>query len=459
MKITGIEIGEYRQFKDINFDFSYPEDHPKAGQPLEKICFIGQSGTGKTTLIKIIFDFFQIVNDGYQILNNKFSISSVSHYDTFKGNISVNAVVSDQKVTFNTKSLRTPSDSYLNNDKDIAGSSLDWFQSQPDNIYTAIKSYDKLCLYIDDSALGHAYNLTINRNNNDKAYIASSDELFLSNEKKQESIDKLSQSKVMALQSWDSRHLWSYLLSDIEKYDDKLKKVAIDLIQKTGSFSPNRLADTLNKWQEENPNPKVDIAINCLNSLLKDFFLEVDTEGTEALIVIKTKNGKQLSYNGISTGTKQLLATAIPIYKSNINKGIVLFDEPEHSLFPDIQRKLINYYTSLAPESQFFFATHSPIIAASFEHYERFILKFNEKGEVQVSKGVAPIGDDPNDILRQDFGMSPLMQEEGINAYERYMSLATEIRNESDINRKMELLGERAELGNRYNFPAFNETN
>ncbi|WP_155297360.1 hypothetical protein [Spirosoma aerolatum] len=52
MKITGIDIGEYHQFKNIKFDFTYPADHPKAGQPLEKVCFIGQSGTGKTTLFK-----------------------------------------------------------------------------------------------------------------------------------------------------------------------------------------------------------------------------------------------------------------------------------------------------------------------------------------------------------------------------------------------------------------------
>ena len=60
MKITGIEIGEYRQFKNIKFDFTYPADHAKAGQPLEKVCFIGQSGTGKTTLLNVIWDFFEV---------------------------------------------------------------------------------------------------------------------------------------------------------------------------------------------------------------------------------------------------------------------------------------------------------------------------------------------------------------------------------------------------------------
>ncbi|ADB41885.1 AAA family ATPase [Spirosoma linguale] len=452
MKITGIEIGDYRQFKNIKFDFTYPKGHPKEGQPLEKVCFIGQSGTGKTTLLNVIWDFFQVLNDGHQLSANRFSIPSVSHYETFKASISVHAKIFDHEVSFGTQSLRSASDLYINNDKDIAGSSLDWIKSQPIDVHNAIKSYNKLCLYIDDSALNHVYNLTANRNDDNRAYIASTDEIFLSNEKRQEAIDRLSQSKTMAFRSFDGRYLWSYLLSDIEKYDESLKKVAIDLIQKNGSFSPNRLSESLNKWQTENPNPRIDIAKNCLNSILKDFFLEVDTEGTEALIVVKTKSGKQLSFNGISTGTKQLLVTAIPIYKSQINKGVVLFDEPERSLFPDIQRGLIDYYTSLASEAQFFFATHSPIIASAFEPCERFILSFDDNGEVQVKNGIAPIGDDPNDILRQDFGMSPLMLDEGVEQYRKYLDLVTQIKTESDINRKMELIAERSAIGNKYNF-------
>ena len=325
-------------------------------------------------------------------------------------------------------------------------------RTQSEDIKAAIKSYNKLCLYLDDSAIGHAYNLTINRNDDDKAYIASTDEIFLTNEKKHEAIDRLSQSKIMALHSRDGRYLWTYLLSDIEKYDENLKKVAIELIQKNGSFSPNRLSETLNKWQNENPNPKMDIATNCLNSLLKDFFLEVDTEGTEALIVIKTKNGKQLTYNGISTGTKQLLVTAIPIYKSNINEGVILFDEPERSLFPDIQRNLINHYTKLAPEAQFFYATHSPIIASSFEPCERFILSFDNNGEVLVSNGIAPIGDDPNDLLSSDFGLNKLMLDEGLQAYAEYRKLGVEIRNEKDSERQNKLIAKRAKLGDTYKF-------
>ena len=54
MKVTELYIQEYNQFKDFRLDLTYPEGHPKAGQALEKVCFIGQSGTGKTSLIEIL---------------------------------------------------------------------------------------------------------------------------------------------------------------------------------------------------------------------------------------------------------------------------------------------------------------------------------------------------------------------------------------------------------------------
>ena len=192
---------------------------------------------------------------------------------------------------------------------------------------------------------------------------------------------------------------------------------------------------------------------------MEKFFLEVDIEGTKAPIVLRTKSGTQLVYNVLSTGTKQILTTAIPVFKSQIGSGVVLFDEPERSLFPDIQRDLIKYYASLAPEAQFFFATHSPIIASAFEPCERFILYFDENGEVKFHNGVAPEGDDPNDILRQDFDMSPLMLDKGLEEYQRYLELATKIVNEPDTKRKMELIAERAAIGNKYNFSATDETN
>lgn len=54
MKISKISIHNYQQFKDFTLDLTYPAGHPKAGQALDKVCFIGQNGTGKTTILNVI---------------------------------------------------------------------------------------------------------------------------------------------------------------------------------------------------------------------------------------------------------------------------------------------------------------------------------------------------------------------------------------------------------------------
>lgn len=54
MKITKVELKDFHQFKDTTIDLTYPKGHPKEGEPLDKVCIIGQSGTGKTTLLKIM---------------------------------------------------------------------------------------------------------------------------------------------------------------------------------------------------------------------------------------------------------------------------------------------------------------------------------------------------------------------------------------------------------------------
>ncbi|MBK8563021.1 MAG: AAA family ATPase [Saprospiraceae bacterium] len=54
MKISKIKISKFHQFEDFELDLTYPKGHEKAGKPLDKVCFIGQSGTGKTTLLEMI---------------------------------------------------------------------------------------------------------------------------------------------------------------------------------------------------------------------------------------------------------------------------------------------------------------------------------------------------------------------------------------------------------------------
>lgn len=443
MKITGIEIGEYRQFKNIKFDFTYPASHEKAGQPLEKICFIGQSGTGKTTLLNLISWYFASINEAFVTVKNQSTKADVDDnfdFESFPYKVMVRVLTKEKIISLNGQE---------NGD---GWNLIEWFNNN--ELFNEVDNQQKLCVHINDSIAAESNKiLRRNKSTQQSDYIKTTEQIKDQQKADNEQLESIENTKVLNIgTSSHSDVTWRYLLTDINKHDNNLNQIALSIIQQAGTFSADKLVRRITDWKLKNPNPRIELADKCLNPLLKELFLELDSDNTEVPIVLKTTRGISLQSHVLSTGTKQLLTTAIPIFQLRKSGMVILFDEPERSLFPDIQRKLIDYYTSLAPKAQFFFATHSPIIASAFEPCERFILNFDENGEVKYHTGVAPEGDDPNDILRQDFDMAYLMLEKGLKAYQRYLDLATEIRNEQNTERKKQLLTERAKLGDLYNF-------
>ena len=207
----------------------------------------------------------------------------------------------------------------------------------------------------------------------------------------------------------------------------------------------------VDQWKKHNINPLIAFS-EKFNIILEKIQLEVDVNNTKNIIPLKhKKTGENIQIKKISTGTKQLLLTAFSLIKLDTKNSIILIDEPERSLYPDMQMDLMDYYKNLAPEAQFIVPTHSPFIAASFEPDERFILYFDNEGKVAVRRGSSPIGDDPNDMLKNDFGVN-YYNKHGEEAYQRYIDLKQEMANEKDPKRKKELLLETVKLGDTYNF-------
>ncbi len=68
-----------------------------------------------------------------------------------------------------------------------------------------------------------------------------------------------------------------------------------------------------------------------------------------------------------------------------------------------------------------------------------------------VRPGESPIGDDPNDILRNDFNVGYYNQF-GKEAYQRYLELKKIISGETEVKKKKDLVIEMAQLGDKYNF-------
>lgn len=201
-------------------------------------------------------------------------------------------------------------------------------------------------------------------------------------------------------------------------------------------------------WEKANPDPLEKLA-NFINPLINKFQLEVEIDpearsvSEGAYIKIKSLSGKPIPHTGWSSGTRRIIDCSLAIHELATENMVVLMDEPENSLYPDIQRILVPHYTKLAPQAQFFFATHSPIIASAFEPWEIVELKFDDKGFVYQEKYYE--GDekkrhvdnytiDPRylewqDVLRYVFDVPMVNSDERRKALNRFSELGNKLRN------------------------------
>ncbi len=373
MRISKIEIIDYNQFKNFSVDLTYPKGHKKAGMPLDKVCFIGQSGTGKTTLLNLIRSIVShgLIDKSYVNKNMKHIIAE-THFgeNSLNRHIEIKNGIVTEKI-----------DKIVNVRK------------------RGVKDQDKkeflLSYYSDDAKILISFPAEINTDFNTilREKKTDNDALIFTQAVSEEPHDETNENtlkfKFFDFEINNVKEIWDNILKDIQKFRVSQLSYRNEIASKmeNGMIDADKWIEDLKKWKEENPNPLKDLA-DKLNIILNKFNLEIkpesDFKSAEDLKFIKVHQikGDEIPNNFWSTGTKQLILTATPLIKSNTDKSIVLIDEPERSFYPDIQQEIINFYTKLAPNAQFFIATHSPIIASSFEPWEIVELKFNEAGEL-----------------------------------------------------------------------------
>lgn len=425
MKLKKLKINSHYHLKDLEFDFTYPKGHSKAGQPLDKICFIGQSATGKTNIIHLISEAILYLLR-VEIVNNK----SVWHRNNYSKTLENGTL----EIVFEGKNLILSENSIFYNGReftydDSTGGSIT-------NLVHNVKNQNKI-LYFDSNYVSNANLKYFNTNpleivfEKRKINYTDLDEFIFGENSSDIYLIKLLESFLDYRQKYDSKVrelLLKGYVSDLEKFNKEFKD-----------------------WQNENPSP-IEGFSEKFNSLLQKLNLEIDKVNVDYPIPFKNKNSDEvIPVNGLSTGTKALLLYMLPLYQIDTEKSIVLIDEPERSLYPDMQMELMDFYGEVSPSAQFIIATHSPFIAASFEPEERFILYFDDNGNVKVKRGISPIGDDPNDILKNDFNID-YINDFGKAAFEKYLALKNKINSEKDLGKKEDLISKYEELGDKYNF-------
>lgn len=433
MKISKLHIDKFRHLENLEFDFTYPEDfyiEEKRGKPLDKICFIGQSATGKTGLLELIYEYtlntlqLEVVN-GTSLTGMRNGVKKIKGEINFliNGNIFKHK---NEVITYRDKNYS--------------------YENRGGNVKDLIPKNEKNDVIYFKTDLISDINIKLLSTNPVNLIEKHIDEL-----NGIENLFTLKEEYGILFDGNVNPKIWLYTVSKILKYRSNFTKKMSELIHAGLLANAKKLDSEFQKWQKDNPNILEDFSLK-FNPLLEKLNLEVDLINTEYSIPLKNKiNEEIVPIHNSSTGTKGLLLTFLPLYELNTKNSIILIDEPERSLYPDVQMELMEHYQNLAPEAQFIVATHSPFIAASFEPEERFILYFDKDGKVAVRRGTSPIGDDPNDMLYNDFGID-YINKYGKKVYKEYLEKRRQLLFEEDETIKNKLQTEIEIIADKYNF-------
>ncbi len=453
MKIYSIRIKGFQQFNDTFINLTNPE----TGQPANKICIIGENGTGKSTLLNILAG----------ILGNLASYERnvpVNRFYVFKFDYNNNKyyyyLCSTEATIFN---------------ENVDHGYPDWFNilTSSDTYHYAVAQHDIHEKY-SVTDVGFLTGIRLKDNSTD-VLIHSPAESITNPGLTISDVPYASLGDALAfLNSFPFIHVitndtvavfWKILIFLIKNRENEREQF---------ENIPENLDKTKNQLiaEFEKINPKILNKIADLwNSILDKAGLEFDVEKADnpiqlnenlkAYIVLK-RTRERINYNNLSTGIRNFIFRLGHIFalyfNREIKRGFVLIDEPENSLFPDFLFDLVSIYEKVLIDkngennTQLFMATHNPIIAAQFEPHERVILDWDDNGYVQAFKGVAPVGDDPNDILLKDFKLAHVMGKKGQEFWVEYLELKKKLRKTTDENEKEALVKEISEIGTKYNF-------
>ncbi len=442
MKIHYLHIKNYKQFSDLELDLTYPKGHTKAGEPLDKICIIGQSGTGKTNLLDVIkkstIDFSEQPKNDYLPFSAFVGKETDNRYiiTKFRTQKKVNAetlfTIDTSKATFKTKSNKTKNHNVLENEKSYFVSTIrdtildkkmldnesDFDESKMSpadkNLYDKLvstkselvlesineKKISPVLRELEKSIYGSYNSLRERKKTVKEKELEINHAISVMEEKYipvSKSLNQLKRNnfldKYIVNVNDEADSLWGAMKERIDNYKMDRSKYLDTLSNKLltdETYDKQHFKKNVEVWENENENLLEKIAED-VNFILKKFNLELtkideNQQSYNGLTIKDLSNDTVIKYDDLSTGTKNLLSTFIPLKTYAPKDSIILIDEPEMSFYPDIQRQLTDLYMNVGSNNQLILATHSPLIASSFEPWEVVELKFNKNNQIYREK-------------------------------------------------------------------------
>lgn len=181
--------------------------------------------------------------------------------------------------------------------------------------------------------------------------------------------------------------------------------------------------------------------------------------------VVFSSNGKEIPIDVLSSGEKQIVFRGGFLLKDQKStKGaLILIDEPEISLHPLWQLKIVPFLTKLFTDdagnqtSQIIIATHSPfIIHNSTRHNDKVIvLNRRENGKITIADRCEFHGWTTEKQVEEAFNIELYIEEGSTSIFvegetdEKYLCKAIEVFDKAHLNFKVKWIGRTNERGNK----------
>ena len=176
----------------------------------------------------------------------------------------------------------------------------------------------------------------------------------------------------------------------VQKYEF-LNIVDTNLIKDIPSYIATKMISAMLKNKDEKVGDVQKKVFNEINEIFENLSIDVKVEDISQdgrnITLFTNSSGDEFDINELSSGEKQLFLRTLAIKMLNPENSIILIDEPELSLHPKWQQKIVDVYRKIGENNQIIIATHSPHILGSVRKENIMLLDKDDEGQIVVRTG------------------------------------------------------------------------
>ena len=219
--------------------------------------------------------------------------------------------------------------------------------------------------------------------------------------------------------------------------------VNTNLIKDIPSYIATKMISAMLKNKNEKVGDVQKKVFNEINEIFENLSIDVKVEDISQdgrnITLFTNSSGDEFDINELSSGEKQLFLRTLAIKMLNPENSIILIDEPELSLHPKWQQRIVDVYKKIGKNNQIIIATHSPHILGSVKKENIMLLDKDDEGKIVVRTGdelYDSYGQPTERILEDIMGLKTTRNQEIFDKLEKIREMVNEDKYETDDFKK-----------------------